>query len=204
MEQTFYRSYAKPLLDGALTVPVLILLSPVYALIALVIRLNMGAPILFRQTRSGYQGVPFTICKFRTMTIDCDEFGNLLPDARRLTRLGRFLRSSSLDELPELWNVLRGEMSLVGPRPLLVQYMTRYSPAQARRLMVKPGLTGWTQVHGRNALGWEQKFELDVWYVDHVSFGLDIKILLLTLPTVLKRAGIVSQGHSTVEEFFGN
>jgi sugar transferase EpsL len=142
--------------------------------------------------------------KFRTMTMDCDEAGNLLPDARRLTRLGRVLRSTSLDELPELWNVMRGDMSLVGPRPLYVRYLSRYSPTQARRLEVNPGVTGWTQINGRNALDWQQKFALDVWYVDHVSFSLDLKILVLTLPRVFAQAGITTPGHATAEEFFGN
>lgn len=203
MAHTFYRSYGKPVLDRVLTVSALVLLMPIFGMLALAVRLGMGSPILFRQMRSGYQGKPFTLHKFRTMTSECDEAGNLLPDARRLTRLGLWLRSSSLDELPELWNVLRGEMSLVGPRPLLAQYMTRYSPAQARRLAVRPGLTGWTQINGRNALGWDEKFALDVWYVEHVSFGLDCKILLLTLPKVFARGGIASPGQTTTEEFLG-
>lgn len=201
---TFYRAYGKRWLDLALTIPGLLVLAPAFALVALAVRLDLGAPVLFRQLRSGYRGNPFRLYKFRTMTMDCDEHGNLLPDARRLTRLGRLVRSTSLDELPELWHVLRGEMSLVGPRPLPVQYLSRYSPTQARRLQVKPGMTGWTQINGRNALTWEQKFAFDVWYAERVSFVLDLKILLLTMPRVIAQAGITTPGQATAEEFFGN
>jgi sugar transferase EpsL len=162
-----------------------------------------GNPIFFRQKRPGYRGRPFWIYKFRTMTDTYDMQDNLLPDSQRITRVGRFLRSTSLDELPELFNVLRGEMSLVGPRPLLMQYLERYTPQQARRHEVLPGITGWAQVNGRNALTWEEKFDLDVWYVDHWSFGLDLKILLITAVKVLRREGINQPGHTTAEEFIG-
>jgi lipopolysaccharide/colanic/teichoic acid biosynthesis glycosyltransferase len=154
--------------------------------------------------RPGHFGRPFKIYKFRTMTDERDAQGNLLPDAERLTRLGRFLRSTSLDELPELFNILRGEMSIVGPRPLLMQYLDRYSPEQARRHDVLPGVTGWAQINGRNALTWEDKFKLDVWYVDHWSFWLDIKILFLTAWKVIRREGISQPGHATAEKFTGN
>jgi sugar transferase EpsL len=158
---------------------------------------------LFRQRRPGLHGQIFTIIKFRTMTDVRDAQGNLLSDAERLTRFGRFLRSTSLDELPELWNVLRGDMSLVGPRPLLMQYLPRYTPEQARRHEVRPGVTGWAQVNGRNALSWEQKFALDVWYVDHVSLRLDAKIIALTVWKILQREGISQPGQATMEEFQG-
>ncbi len=182
----------------------LVLLSPVLLVIAVLVRVFHGAPVLFGQVRPGYQGRLFRIYKFRTMTDARAPDGSLLPDAERLTPLGRFLRATSLDELPELFNVLRGEMSLVGPRPLLVQYLERYSPEQMRRHEVLPGLTGWAQVNGRNALTWQEKFALDVWYVDHWSFWLDIKILFLTLWKVLRREGISQPGHATAEEFMGN
>ncbi len=182
----------------------LALLSPVLALLALLVRASLGAPVLFRQMRPGRHGRPFQVIKFRSMTSGRDAQGRLLPDAIRLTRLGRILRASSLDELPELINVLRGEMSLVGPRPLLMQYLERYSPEQARRHAVLPGITGWAQINGRNALTWEDKFRLDVWYVDHWSLGLDVKIILLTLGKVFKREGISQPGHVTMEEFMGS
>lgn len=195
---------SKRLLDVCLTSLALILLSPLLILIALLIRIRLGSPVLFRQQRPGYLGRPFFIYKFRTMTNERDAQGKLLPDVERLTRFGHFLRSTSLDELPELFNVLRGEMSLVGPRPLLMQYLERYSAEQARRHNVLPGITGWAQINGRNALSWEDKFRLDVWYVDHWSFWLDIKILFITLVKVLKREGISQPGHATAEEFMGN
>jgi sugar transferase EpsL len=182
----------------------IILLSPLLLLIALLVRVLHGPPALFGQTRPGYKGTLFRIYKFRTMTDARAADGSLLPDAERLTPLGRFLRASSLDELPELFNILRGEMSLVGPRPLLVQYLERYSPEQMRRHDVLPGITGWAQVNGRNALTWEEKFALDVWYVDNWSFWLDIKIILLTVWKVFKREGISQPGHATAEEFMGN
>jgi sugar transferase EpsL len=164
----------------------------------------LGMPILFHQKRPGYKGRPFYIYKFRTMTDASDSAGNLLPDSQRLTRLGRFLRILSLDELPELFNILRGEMSLVGPRPLLMEYLERYSPEQMRRHDAYPGLTGWAQVNGRNAITWQDKFALDVWYVDHWSFWLDIKIILLTIWKVIKREGISQPGQATTEYFMGN
>lgn len=182
----------------------LMILSPLFAIISFCILLIEGPPIFFRQIRPGYRGMPFTIYKFRTMRDACDSQGNLLPDEQRITRLGHFLRATSLDELPELINVMRGEMSLVGPRPLLMQYLQRYSPEQARRHEVLPGITGWAQVNGRNALTWEDKFRLDVWYVDHWSFLLDLKIILLTLWKVIKREGIHQPGHVTAEEFMGS
>jgi lipopolysaccharide/colanic/teichoic acid biosynthesis glycosyltransferase len=182
----------------------LLIVFPVLIVLALLTILFHGWPILFKQRRPGYRGIPFTLYKFRTMTDDRDALGNLLPDEKRLTPLGRFLRSTSLDELPELFNVLRGEMSLVGPRPLLMQYLERYSPEQARRHNVLPGITGWAQINGRNAITWEDKFKLDVWYVDHWSFWLDIKILFITLWKVLAREGISQQGYATAEEFWGD
>ncbi len=181
----------------------LVLLSPVMLVVAVAIRLTMGSPVLFRQVRPGLHGKPFTMYKFRTMLDLWDDQGNLLPDGLRLTGLGRFLRKTSLDELPELVNVLKGEMSLVGPRPLLMEYLERYSPEQARRHEVKPGITGWAQVNGRNALTWDEKYALDVWYVDHWSFWLDIKILFRTVWRVLRREGISFEGHATMPEFKG-
>jgi sugar transferase EpsL len=195
---------SKRLLDLLLTIPGLLLLSPILALTAVLVRIYHGSPIFFRQLRPGYRGKPFWVIKFRTMSDAHDTQGNLLPDEQRLTRLGRFLRSTSLDELPEFFHVLAGQMSLVGPRPLLMQYLGRYSPEQARRHDVLPGITGWAQINGRNALTWEEKFRLDVWYVDHWSLGLDIKILLLTLWKVLRREGISQPGHATAEEFMGS
>ena len=199
-----YRHFGKRLLDLVLAVPALLLLAPVMLVIGLLVSLKIGAPVLFRQRRPGLNGQIFTVYKFRTMTDARDATGHLLPDAERLTAFGRFLRSTSLDELPELFNVVKGDMSLVGPRPLLVQYLDRYTPTQARRHEVRPGLTGWAQVNGRNGLGWEAKFAADVWYVDHCSLLLDIKIIWLTLLTVLKREGINQAGQATMEEFRGS
>jgi sugar transferase EpsL len=196
--------FSKRFLDLSLTIPGLILISPLLLLLGLLVWIYHGRPILFRQVRPGFKSQPFEIFKFRTMSEARDPQGNLLPDDQRLTALGRFLRSSSLDELPELLNVLRGEMSLVGPRPLLMQYLARYNPEQARRQDVLPGITGWAQINGRNALTWEDKFRLDVWYVDHQSRRLDIKILLITLWKVLQREGISQPGHATAEEFMGS
>jgi sugar transferase EpsL len=195
---------SKRLLDLLLTIPGLVILSPFLLLIALLVWIYHGKPILFRQLRPGYGGKPFYIYKFRTMRDDRDAQGDLLPDEQRLTRLGHFLRSTSLDELPELLLVLRGDMSLVGPRPLLMQYLLRYSPEQARRHEVLPGITGWAQVNGRNALTWQDKFRLDIWYVDHWSLGLDVRIILLTLWKAISREGISQPGHATAEEFMGN
>lgn len=182
----------------------LVLLSPVLAILAYKIRREMGSPVLFRQTRPGRDGKPFQMIKFRTMRNAIDVSGRPLPDAERLTKLGRFLRSSSLDELPELWNVLKGEMSLVGPRPLLMEYLPLYSPEQARRHEVRPGVTGWAQVNGRNAISWEEKFALDVWYVDNRSLWLDLKIVWLTIRKVIKRDGISAAGEATMSKFTGN
>ena len=182
----------------------LIVLSPFILLTALLIRLFLGKPILFRQQRSGFKGHPFFIYKFRTMTDESDSEGNLLPDDKRLTRFGRFLRAISLDELPEFINILRGEMSLVGPRPLLMEYLELYSPEQMRRHDSYPGLTGWAQINGRNAIAWPEKFRLDVWYVDNWSFWLDIKIIFMTLWKVIKREGISQRGQATTEYFKGN
>jgi sugar transferase EpsL len=176
---------------------------PVLAIIALVVRIFNGSPVFFRQIRPGLNGMPFEIYKFRTLTNECDNNGRLLPDGERLTRLGRFLRSTSLDELPELLNVLKGDMSLVGPRALLMEYLPLYSQEQARRHQVRPGITGWAQVNGRNALTWEEKFKLDVWYVDNRSFWLDIQILCMTFIKVLKREGISHASHATMEKFKG-
>jgi sugar transferase EpsL len=187
-----------------LTFPGFVVVSPLLGIIALLVRLQLGTPVLFKQVRPGLYGKPFTIYKFRTMTDARDKNGDLLPDAQRLTKLGRFLRSTSLDELPELWNVIKGDISLVGPRPLLMQYLDRYTPGQARRNKVKPGLTGWAQVNGRNAITWEKKFELDVWYVDHCSVFLDIRIILMTLLKVFQREGIAAAGEATMQEFMGS
>ncbi len=193
----------KRFFDLALTVPGLILISPLLAVIAIAVRIALGSPVFFRQRRPGLMARPFVLYKFRTMSDEMDAEGNPMPDAVRLTRLGRLLRSFSLDELPELLNVIKGEMSLVGPRPLLMRYLERYSAEQARRHDVLPGITGWTQVNGRNANTWEQKFEYDVWYVDHWSVRLDAKILLITLWKVLTREGISQPGQATAEEFMG-
>jgi sugar transferase EpsL len=201
---TFYHRVGKRLFDLLLAVPTLIVLSPLLTVLALLVRVNLGAPVLFRQTRPGLHGKPFTLYKFRTMTDARDAQGNLLPDAARLTPFGRFLRATSLDELPELWNVLKGDMSLVGPRPLLMQYLDRYTPEQARRHEVRPGITGWAQVNGRNALSWDEKFRLDVWYVDNMSLWLDLRIVALTVWKILKREGISQPGQATMEEFMGN
>jgi lipopolysaccharide/colanic/teichoic acid biosynthesis glycosyltransferase len=198
-----YRRWGKRLFDLAVAAPAMVLLAPVFGLLALLVRVRLGAPVFFRQQRPGLAGRPFTILKFRTMTDARDLEGNLLPDAQRLPAFGRFLRSTSLDELPELWNVLRGDMSLVGPRPLLMQYLDRYTPEQARRHEVRPGITGWAQVNGRNALSWEQKFALDVWYVEHVSLALDLRIIGATIGMIVKREGISQPGHATMEEFLG-
>ncbi len=194
----------KRALDLLLTVTGLIILSPFLLIIAGLVRLYLGSPVFFRQKRPGYKGIPFDLYKFRTMTDARDSAGRLLPDSARLTPLGRFLRAWSLDELPELFNILRGDMSLVGPRPLLMEYLALYSPEQRRRHDAYPGVTGWAQVHGRNALEWPARFALDVWYVDHWSFWLDIRILLMTVWKVLNREGISQPGQATTEYFTGN
>jgi lipopolysaccharide/colanic/teichoic acid biosynthesis glycosyltransferase len=187
----------------AASLALLMLALPLLAL-AWVIRRKLGSPVLFRQVRPGLQGRPFTMVKFRTMTDDRGPDGALLPDARRLTPFGRFLRASSLDELPELWNVLKGDMSLVGPRPLLMEYLPLYTPEQARRHEVRPGITGWAQVNGRNAISWANKFALDVWYVDHRSLWLDLQILWRTVRKVLVRDGISAEGEATMPKFTGS
>jgi lipopolysaccharide/colanic/teichoic acid biosynthesis glycosyltransferase len=197
----FYRARGKRWLDGTLALIGLVGLAPVFGLVAALVRLRLGKPVLFRQVRPGQGGVAFTLLKFRTMADVRGVDGTLLPDADRLAAFGRFLRSTSLDELPEVWNVLRGEMSLVGPRPLLMQYLERYTPEQARRHEVRPGITGWAQVNGRNALSWEERFALDVWYVDNRSFALDVRILARTLRKVLVREGINAAGATTMREF---
>ncbi|HAS6240023.1 TPA: sugar transferase [Vibrio vulnificus] len=193
----------KRLFDFLVSLIALILLSPIIALVAWKIRKNLGSPVLFRQTRPGLNGKPFEMVKFRTMKDAVDEQGNPLPDSERMTPFGDKLRNSSLDELPELWNVLKGEMSLVGPRPLLMQYLPLYSPEQARRHEVRSGVTGWAQINGRNAISWEEKFKLDVWYVDNRTFWLDIKILLLTVKKVFVKEGISAAGHVTIAPFTG-
>jgi len=203
-DSLIYRLLGKRVLDLLFTVSGLVVILPIVSVLALLVHFFLGAPMLFRQQRPGLYGQPFTMYKFRTMTEARDVQGNLLPDVERLTAFGKFLRSTSLDELPELFNVLKGDMSLVGPRPLLMQYLERYSPEQRRRHQVKPGITGWAQVNGRNALTWEEKFALDVWYVDHSSFWLDVKILALTAWKIIKREGITEPGQATAQEFMGN
>lgn len=198
-----YRKIGKRSLDFLVVIPALFLLLPLAIVVAVFVRLLLGSPILFQQKRPGLNGRPFTILKFRTMTNMTDASGDLLPDAQRLTRFGRFLRSTSLDELPELINVLKGEMSLVGPRPLLMRYLDLYTPDQMRRHEALPGITGWAQVNGRNAISWEEKFELDVWYVDNMSLWLDVKTLVRTLLEVVKREGISQPGAATMTAFEG-
>jgi len=196
--------FSKRLFDFTFALLALIVLSPILLLTAILVRIFIGTPTLFKQQRPGYQGRPFFIYKFRTMTNRSTRDGSLLPDAERLTRFGRFLRALSLDELPELFNILRGDMSFVGPRPLLMEYLALYSTEQARRHTVTPGLTGWAQVHGRNAISWEDKFKYDIWYVDHWSFILDIKIIWMTIGKVFKREGVSQAGQATTEYFMGN
>jgi sugar transferase EpsL len=194
----------KRCLDLALTLPALLIFAPLLLVVALVVRVQLGSPILFRQQRPGLHGAPFLMLKFRTMTDARGLDGALLSDAVRLTPTGRFLRATSLDELPALWNVVRGDLSLVGPRPLLMDYLPLYSPEQARRHDVRPGITGWAQVNGRNALRWHQKFALDVWYVDNRSLWLDIRIIALTIGQVLRRDGISAAGEATAPRFTGD
>lgn len=194
----------KRLFDLLVACSCILLLSPLLLLVALVIRLKLGSPVLFSQERPGLNNNVFRMYKFRSMTDTKDSNGLLLPDAERLTSLGRFLRSSSLDELPALWNVFKGDMSLVGPRPLLVEYLPLYSNEQARRHSVRSGITGWAQINGRNAISWNEKFKLDVWYVDNQSFLLDLKILLLTVKKVFIREGISAEGQATMEKFTGS
>lgn len=199
----FYRRRGKRLLDLALCLMAGVAWMPLLGILAVLVRARLGSPVLFRQPRPGRGGAPFVMVKFRTMTNAHDANGELLSDEQRLTPFGRWLRSTSLDELPEIWNVLLGEMSLVGPRPLLTRYLDRYTPRQARRHEVLPGLTGWAQVNGRNAISWEDKFERDVEYVERCSLGLDLKILALTAHKVLRRNDIAAEGHATAPEFYG-
>ena len=194
----------KRLFDIGAATTALIILSPVYAITAYKVKKNLGSPILFSQTRPGQDGVPFEMIKFRTMKDAIDSAGNPLPDSERLTDFGKALRNSSLDELPELWNVVKGDMSLVGPRPLLMEYLPLYSKEQARRHNVRPGITGYAQVNGRNAIGWDRKFELDTWYVDNQSLWLDIKILIKTVKKVVIKDGISADGEATMSKFTGS
>lgn len=194
---------SKRVFDLILTVPGTLLLSPVMLIVAIMVRIKLGSPVIFTQKRPGLNCRIFTLYKFRTMNDARDANGDLLPDAERLTRLGRFLRSASLDELPELFNILAGQMSLVGPRPLLISYLDRYTPEQMCRQNVVPGLTGWAQVNGRNAISWDEKFKLDVWYVDHWSLALDLKILWMTFGKVFNREAISAPGQATMGEFLG-
>lgn len=200
-----YKNCFKRMIDCCLAMVAIVVLSPVMAAVAVLLAVaNKGAGVVFTQTRPGKNGRLFKVMKFKTMTDERDENGNLLPDAQRLTKTGKFIRSTSLDELPQLFNVLKGDMALIGPRPLLPQYLPLYSKEQARRHDVRPGITGWAQVHGRNAISWKRKFELDVWYVDHCSFWLDLKIILLTVKKVVVREGITKEGQATTEFFNGN
>jgi len=198
-----YNPFGKRLFDLIAGLALLVAASPILIVVAVLTRIRIGSPVLFRQQRPGLKGEPFTLVKFRTMRTATDQHGAALPDEARITPFGDFLRRRSLDELPELLNVVAGDMSLVGPRPLLMQYLARYTPEQRRRHDVKPGLTGWTQVNGRNALSWEEKFALDTWYVDHVSFALDLKILAMTARHLLVPSGISHPEHATMPEFRG-
>lgn len=199
-----YKKCIKRALDIFFALLMLIVLSPVFCVVALLVRFKLGSPIIFKQERPGKDEKIFKMYKFRTMTEKKDAEGNLLPDDQRLTKFGKILRATSMDELPELWNVLKGDMSLVGPRPLLVQYLALYNETQKRRHQVRPGITGYAQVKGRNSISWEKKFELDIFYVDHVSFWMDCKILFMTVVTVFKREGISSQTAATMEVFTGS
>ncbi len=194
----------KRLADIVASFLLLVVFSLPLLIVAILVAVKLGRPVFFRQTRPGRDGKPFEMIKFRTMRDAVDASGRTLPDEERMTAFGSRLRSLSLDELPELWNVLRGDMSLVGPRPLLMSYLDRYSPRQARRHEVRPGITGWAQVNGRNAVGWEDRFEMDVWYVENWSLALDLRILIRTLATVLKRSGVSAEGHATMPEFRGS
>jgi lipopolysaccharide/colanic/teichoic acid biosynthesis glycosyltransferase len=194
----------KVIFDRTMAVLLLLIFSPLILMVALLVWVNLGSPVLFRQVRPGLNGAPFQMIKFRSMRDALDHNGNPMPDKQRMTRFGTFLRSSSLDELPELWNVLKGDMSLVGPRPLLMEYLPLYNNEQYRRHEVRPGMTGWAQVNGRNTLSWEEKFKMDVWYVDNQTFWLDLEILFLTVKKVLMRRDISAQGHVTAEKFKGN
>jgi sugar transferase EpsL len=195
---------SKRVFDVVVSATALVVFFPLLVLTAVTVGVALGRPVFFRQSRPGLNGKPFTMVKFRTMRDAVDAAGQALPDAERLTRFGQMLRATSLDELPELWNVLRGDMSLVGPRPLLVEYLARYSTEQARRHEVRPGITGWAQINGRNAVSWDERFRMDVWYVDHHSSALDLRILWLTVARVLRRDGISQPGHVTAAPFEGN
>ncbi len=199
-----YKNFFKPLFDRILALILIIILSPIMIIVAILIYLWDGRPVIFTQKRPGFREKIFKIYKFRTMTNERDKDGNLLPDAERLKGIGKIIRSLSLDELPQLFNVLKGDMSFIGPRPLLIEYLPLYNERQKKRHNVKPGITGWAQVNGRNAISWEQKFEYDVWYVENLSFLLDMKILWMTVLKVLKRSGISQDGHATMEKFKGS
>lgn len=199
-----YQRFIKRGVDILLAALSLVLFWPILLVVSILVRIKLGSPVLFSQVRPGLHGKPFRMVKFRSMTDERDAAGNLLPDEQRLTRFGQFLRASSLDELPEIWNVLRGDMSIVGPRPLLVEYLPLYSPQQRRRHEVRPGITGWAQINGRNALAWKDKFDLDVWYVDHVSFALDWKIFWGTWAKIARRSGVTSERSVTAEKFTGD
>lgn len=201
---TIYVRWGKRVMDLAVAVPTSLLLLPAHLVLWAVVRARLGSPVVFRQLRPGKDHLPFVMLKYRTMTDQRDEAGQLLPDGERLTRLGRFLRSTSLDELPELYNVIKGDMSLVGPRPLLMSYLDRYTPRQARRHEVRPGITGWAQVNGRNRITWEEKFEQDVYYIDNVSLRLDFRILWMTAVGLFRRGDINADGHATAPEFLGS
>jgi len=204
MRQTGVHLAIKRAVDRVAAATALVALSPVIAATAAVIRVTMGSPVVFRQTRPGLRGRPFQVYKFRTMRDAFDRHGRALPDEERLTAVGKFIRSTSLDELPQLWNVLRGDISLVGPRPLLMQYLPRYTAEQARRHDVLPGITGWAQINGRNSLSWDEKFALDVWYVENWSLALDARILFRTVFAVIARSGVSREGHVTMPEFMGS
>ncbi len=199
-----YNLFFKRIIDFIVTSVILLVSTPLIIIIALLVKVKLGTPILFKQTRPGLHGKPFIIYKFRSMTNNLSDNDELLPEEMRLTKFGCFLRSTSLDELPELWNILKGEMSLVGPRPLLMKYLPLYSSYQARRHNVRPGLTGWAQINGRNLLAWDEKFKMDIWYVENQSFFLDMRILLLTLRSVLNREGINAEGNITMPPFNGD
>lgn len=202
-KRSIYEKYIKRAIDVALSFLAIIVLSPVMFIVAILVRIKLGTPVIFKQERPGLHGNIFTLYKFRTMTDAKDQNGRLFPDEDRMTDFGRRLRATSLDELPELFNILKGDMAFVGPRPLLVKYLSRYSQRQNRRHEVMPGLTGYAQINGRNSLSWEDRFEMDIWYVDHINFILDVKILFKTVSIVLKKDGINSETSATMEEFKG-
>lgn len=199
-----YKKYIKRPMDFVLSLLAIIIISPIFLVLSVLVKIKFGSPVIFKQKRPGFNEKIFTLYKFRTMTNEKDENGNLLPDSVRLTKFGKILRSTSLDELPELFNILKGDMSIVGPRPLLVQYLDRYSSEQRHRHDVRPGLTGYAQTKGRNLLSWEDKFYMDVWYTQNVSFLLDVNIILKTIGIILKRKGVTAQNNETMDEFIGN